>query len=195
MIRLHSLKTFGLTADPTWDNISTTFWSTLETCTAVLCACMPAIRAGIIRFCRSILGLPVHSGSTSPNQPSKLLDDESIPARIVEGKPRANSGNSISLLPTSIGTKAQQFSKAATYEISRVGVEDSDTKHDIGSIRHIVSVTEYLRRTERDKPLPLLPISARSQSPKPSAEAVEMKEVEDSTENKSSTHHHSKGFV
>jgi hypothetical protein len=193
MIRLNSLKTFGLTADPTWDNISTTFWSTLETSTAIVCACMPAIRAGIIRFCRNILGLPVHGDSTSPNQPSKLLDDESIPARIVEGK--HSTTNSISLLPTSIGTKAQQFSKAATYEISRVGIDDSDTKHDVGSIRHIVSVTEYLRRTERDKPLPLLPISDRSQSPKPSAEGMEMKEVEDSTENKSSTHHHSKGFV
>jgi hypothetical protein len=193
MIRLNSLKTFGLTADPTWDNISTTFWSTLETSTAIVCACMPAIRAGIIRFCRNILGLPVHGDSTSPNQPSKLLDDESIPARIVEGK--HSTSNSISLLPTSIGTKAQQFSKAATYEISRVGIDDSDTKHDVGSIRHIVSVTDYLRHTERNKPLPALPTSDRSQSPKPSAEGTEMKEVEDSTENKSSTHHHSKVFV
>jgi hypothetical protein len=189
MIRLNSLKTFGLTADPTWDNISTTFWSTLETSTAVLCACMPAIRAGIIRFSQTILGLPIHSGSTSPNQPSKLLDDESIPPRVVE---RKHGANSVSLLPTSIGTKAQQFSRAATYETTREG---SETKHDVGSIRHIISVTEYLRRTERDKPLPLLPISDGSQSPKPSAEMVEMKEVEDSTENKSSTHHHSKGFV
>ena len=48
MIRLESLRTFGLTADPTWDNIPTTFWSTLETTAAIFCACMPAVRAGLV---------------------------------------------------------------------------------------------------------------------------------------------------
>lgn len=46
IIRLWSLRTFGLTADPTWDNVPTTFWSILETTVAILCACVPAIRAG-----------------------------------------------------------------------------------------------------------------------------------------------------
>lgn len=50
MVRLESLRSFGLTADPTWDNIPTTFWSTLETTTAIFCACMPAIRAGLVRL-------------------------------------------------------------------------------------------------------------------------------------------------
>jgi hypothetical protein len=50
MVRLDSLRTFGLTADPTWDNIPTTFWSTLETTTAIFCACMPAIRVGLVRL-------------------------------------------------------------------------------------------------------------------------------------------------
>jgi hypothetical protein len=195
MIRLDSLKTFGLTADPTWDNIPTTFWSTLETSTAIFCACMPAIRAGIIRFSPNILGPPTHSDSISPNQPSKSFDDEPIPSRIVEGK---HEGNPVSLLPTTIGTKTHQFSRTATSETTEVEIKDSETKHDIGSIRHIISLTEYLRRTERDKPLPLLPIPDTDQSPKspkPSAERGEIREVEDSTENNSSTHHHSKGFV
>jgi hypothetical protein len=195
MIRLDSLKTFGLTADPTWDNIPTTFWSTLETSTAIFCACMPAIRAGIIRFSPNILGPPTHSDSISPNQPSKSFDDEPIPSRIVEGK---HEGNPVSLLPTTIGTKTHQFSRTATSETTEVEIKDSETKHDIGSIRHIISLTEYLRRTERDKPLPLLPIPDTDQSPKspkPSAERGEIREVEDSTENNSSTHYHSKGFV
>jgi hypothetical protein len=56
MIRLDSLRTFGLTADPTWDNIPTTFWSTLETTTAIFCACMPAIRAGLVRLFPKVMG-------------------------------------------------------------------------------------------------------------------------------------------
>jgi len=192
MIRLDSLKTFGLTADPTWDNIPTTFWSTLETSTAIFCACMPAIRAGIIQFSPNILGPPTHSGSISPNQPSKSFDDEPIPSRVVEGK---HEENPVSLLPTTIGTKAHQISRAATSETTTVGIKDSETKQDIGSIRHIISLTEYLRRAERDKPLPLLPAPDTNQSPKPSAERGKIIEVEDSSENNSSTRHHSKGFV
>jgi hypothetical protein len=56
MLRLDSLRTFGLTADPTWDNIPTTFWSTLETTTAIFCACMPAIRAGLVRLFPKVMG-------------------------------------------------------------------------------------------------------------------------------------------
>lgn len=56
MIRLESLRTFGLTADPTWDNVPTTFWSTLETTTAIFCACMPAIRAGLVRLFPKVMG-------------------------------------------------------------------------------------------------------------------------------------------
>jgi hypothetical protein len=38
IIQLWGLQTFGLTADPTWDNFPTTFWSTLETtCGRHLC--------------------------------------------------------------------------------------------------------------------------------------------------------------
>lgn len=50
MIRLNSLKTFGLTSDPTWDNVDTTFWSTMETTSAIFCACMPSIRALLMHY-------------------------------------------------------------------------------------------------------------------------------------------------
>lgn len=56
MIRLKSLKTFGLTADPSWDNVPTTFWSTIETTAAIFCACMPAIRAGCVRLFPKVFG-------------------------------------------------------------------------------------------------------------------------------------------
>lgn len=65
MIRLDSLRTFGLTADPTWDNIPTTFWSTLETTTAIFCACMPAIRAGLVRLFPKVTGTVTRAPNTS----------------------------------------------------------------------------------------------------------------------------------
>lgn len=48
IVRMTTLHDFGLsTADPTWDNVPTTFWSTLETTAAILCANMPTLRNGI----------------------------------------------------------------------------------------------------------------------------------------------------
>lgn len=153
---------------------------------------MPAIRAGVIHFSPKILGPLTHSGTISPNKSSKSPDDELVPARVVEGK---HKGNPISLLPTTISAKAHQSPTAATYEPTKVGIKESETKYDIGSIRHITSVTEYLRRIERDKPLPLLPIPNTSDSPKLSAKGEELREVVDSAENSSSTLQHSKSFV
>ncbi len=63
IIRLWSLQTFGLTADPTWDNLPTTFWSTLETTAAVTCACMPPIRGGFMRLFREWQDFQRQAGS------------------------------------------------------------------------------------------------------------------------------------
>jgi hypothetical protein len=50
VIRLYSLRNFGLTADPTWDNQPTEFWAILESAAAYICAYLPAIRAGLVRI-------------------------------------------------------------------------------------------------------------------------------------------------
>ena len=66
MVRLESLRTFGLTADPTWDNVPTTFWSTLESTTAIFCACMPTFRAGFARISQRAMELTsIHHPSSS----------------------------------------------------------------------------------------------------------------------------------
>jgi hypothetical protein len=66
MVRLESLRTFGLTADPTWDNVPTTFWSTLESTTAIFCACMPTFRAGFARISQRTMELTsIHHPSSS----------------------------------------------------------------------------------------------------------------------------------
>jgi hypothetical protein len=101
-------------------------------------------------------------------------DDELVPSRVVEGK---HEENLISLLPTTVSAKAHQSPTTATYETIEVGNKGSETKYDIGSIRHIMSVTEYIRLIERNKPLPLLPIPNASHSAKMSAEREELREV------------------
>ncbi|KAN0101513.1 hypothetical protein V8E51_012023 [Hyaloscypha variabilis] len=47
IIRLNSLRTFGVTIDATFSNVPITIWSTVETTLAIVCACLPAIRAGV----------------------------------------------------------------------------------------------------------------------------------------------------
>jgi hypothetical protein len=65
MVRLSTLRSFGLTADPTYDNIPTTFWTTLETTTAMLCTCLPSIRAGLL-----CVFPKVFDSSSSPTNPT-----------------------------------------------------------------------------------------------------------------------------
>ena len=75
MVRLWSIKSFGLTADPTWDNIPITFWTTLETTTAVLCSCLPMIRAGLLRLFPQFVGGTANASFTTitGNKPTILV--------------------------------------------------------------------------------------------------------------------------
>jgi hypothetical protein len=65
IIRLYTLKSFGLTADPTWDNIPVTLWTTLETTTAVVCTCLPSIRAGLLRVFPTVFGTTTHPSTSA----------------------------------------------------------------------------------------------------------------------------------
>ena len=74
IIRLHSLKTFGLTKDPTWDNVFPTVWSSAETCVALVCASLPAIWAALKRlfptFFHSTNATPIQDSPGSPGKGS-----------------------------------------------------------------------------------------------------------------------------
>ncbi|KAL3427262.1 CFEM domain-containing protein [Phlyctema vagabunda] len=48
LARLTALSDFGVTGDPTWDNVPATFWSTLEVSAAAICANMSVLRAGVM---------------------------------------------------------------------------------------------------------------------------------------------------
>ena len=200
MIRLESLKSFGLTADPTWDNIPTTFWSTLETSTAIFCSCMPAIRAGILQLFPRILGTTAtRADSTYPNAPSKFAEEELAPYRPVEGKHERTT--SISRLPTPVNTKARQSYANPGYKMIKIGdiKEQHETNHDVAPIRRITTVTEYLQQVQRDKPLPLLPASntdhSLSNPPTSAGGGEETGEIGDLVDNSSTTRQHSKSFV
>ena len=65
MVRLYTIKTFGLTADPTWDNVPITFWTALETTTGMLCSCLPTIRAGLLSVFPQTFGSTVHTSTAN----------------------------------------------------------------------------------------------------------------------------------
>lgn len=77
MIRLSTIKGFGLTADPTWDNIPVTFWTTMEITTAVLCTCLPSIRAGLLRVFPTIFGSATYTSTVTSRR--KWEDIADIP--------------------------------------------------------------------------------------------------------------------
>jgi hypothetical protein len=175
IVRLDSLRTFGLTADPTWDNIPTTFWSTLETTTAIFCACMPSIRAGLVRLFPKVLGSTIHPISRSVGGWGEGLnsaspggsDNEPLPSRIVE-KPEQQF---ISLLPLIFHSKLNVASKtktnvsAAKNPTSGAAAQDDIRRKEELTIQNAGSRTiKAAAYVERNKPLPLTPTSKVSLS-------------------------------
>ena len=107
IIRVYSLKNFGLTADPTWDNIPTIFWSTLETTSAVFCACMPAMRAGLVRLFPKVFGGAsfFKSTVTSTSWGSKVTKStrDAVHKRWLSHDRSGQSGNESIMLSTKQG--------------------------------------------------------------------------------------------
>ncbi|KUJ12789.1 uncharacterized protein LY89DRAFT_558860, partial [Mollisia scopiformis] len=54
IVRLKYLVDFAKSTDPTWDNAIPVIWSFLEICVAIICACLPAIRAILSRYLPSV---------------------------------------------------------------------------------------------------------------------------------------------
>lgn len=178
MIRLESLRQFGLTADPTWNNIPTTFWSTLETTTAVFCACMPSIRAGLVRFFPKVLGSTSHlislgiGGSKEPLNTASHggFDNNPTPFRSVE-EPEQQC---ILLSPPKFHTEPNRTFAVktplspGTNPTSGADAEDDTTRKELTV--QVVGLTTAKKATyvEYNKPLPLTPTSEVSVSLGPS---------------------------
>ncbi|KAH6680193.1 hypothetical protein B0J14DRAFT_259981 [Halenospora varia] len=56
MIRLKHLIGFGDFTDSSWDNMDTSIWSSIEIATAVICACLPALRPILMLILPRIFG-------------------------------------------------------------------------------------------------------------------------------------------
>ncbi|POR36738.1 Gag-pol polyprotein [Tolypocladium paradoxum] len=56
ILRLHTLTTFANTTNPTWDQWSLVWWSTIEVNTGIICTCLPAVRLVLLRLYPRIFG-------------------------------------------------------------------------------------------------------------------------------------------
>ncbi|KAK1997403.1 hypothetical protein LX36DRAFT_73664 [Colletotrichum falcatum] len=67
MVRLKFLVSFSNTFDPTWDNVETLVWSTLEINLAMICGSLPALRPLFIRVQEAMGSLSnrTHNGSVA----------------------------------------------------------------------------------------------------------------------------------
>ncbi|ENI07151.1 hypothetical protein COCC4DRAFT_70612 [Bipolaris maydis ATCC 48331] len=83
IIRLKSLVLFDNSPNPTWDDVPTAYWSTLEAFVGIFCICMPALR----RFL--ILTFPRFFASTQQNSRYNLYEDgPALPNRISQAPPK-----------------------------------------------------------------------------------------------------------
>ncbi|KAK9413938.1 putative Extracellular membrane protein CFEM domain-containing protein [Seiridium unicorne] len=50
IVRLRALSVFGQSSDPTWDYVPLVSWTAVELAVSVVCGCIPAIRALLVRY-------------------------------------------------------------------------------------------------------------------------------------------------
>lgn len=151
MVRLGSLRTFGITADPTWDNVPTTFWSTLETTTAIFCACMPAIRAGLVRL------FPKVMGNATTNPPGGSFIPGTAYARRVPSLDFANTALESEIMSSSSITACENEARGSESELVAV-VSKFNTKAVIAAGKpDMIHIHRDTNSVNILKPLPSLP--------------------------------------
>ncbi|KAL8995930.1 MAG: hypothetical protein Q9169_004431 [Polycauliona sp. 2 TL-2023] len=75
ILRFYYLEHVDTVSDPTWDNVDTLLWTTIEPCIGVVCACLPImgplLRTHIASLSSSIFRSRKHSNNSSfPGNPS-----------------------------------------------------------------------------------------------------------------------------
>lgn len=156
MIRLDSLRTFGLTADPTWDNVPTTFWSTLETTTAIFCACMPAIRAGLVRLFPKVMGNATRIPREGSFMPGTAY------ARRVPSPGFANTALKRDLISSSSMAAYEEESRGSESELVAVVGKFSTNAVLAAGKPDMVHIHRHTNHVHTLKPLPAIPDRAHS---------------------------------
>jgi hypothetical protein len=86
IIRLRSLVQFASSANPTYDNVPTAYWSVMEAFVGIFCVSLPALR----RFLANIF--PRCFGSTQTDSKYRHYEDADTPNRLSAGKPQDSKG-------------------------------------------------------------------------------------------------------
>lgn len=87
VVRLQALVQFSASANPTYDNVPTAYWSVLEAFVSIFCICMPALR-------RFLAGLfPRCFGSTQTDSAYEHYDTPDTPNRVANNKPKIQKTN------------------------------------------------------------------------------------------------------
>ncbi|KAF2728073.1 hypothetical protein EJ04DRAFT_569846 [Polyplosphaeria fusca] len=89
-IRLQKLVQFAKTANPTWDNLPSGYWSMLEVNVGIFCVCMPAFRRTLARILPRMFGSTKASSDQTP--PYKEFGDS--PDNSDGSKPRKRAARS-----------------------------------------------------------------------------------------------------
>jgi hypothetical protein len=139
---------------------------------------MPSIRAGLLRFFPRIMGSTLLTASMATGRPAEghMLDspggsdDKTVPPRIVEKLEQ----KFISLLPLKSHTKSNHASIArSNFSAAKDSTSDAAAQDDMRPKELTVQNAGFTVATEaagfnRNKPLPLTPMSKDSLSPSPS---------------------------
>ena len=166
IVRLYSLRTFGFTNDPTWDNVPTTIWSATEISVSFVCASLPAIRAALVRLFPRIFKAEFPTverkrskgaGATRlpdwkpKSPPPNLPDDE-------EGKPEVvHSHESRRSIRIDIGGGEPKLWDPLRDEggvITTISAGLSAEKGGFGVKKNVTSMKKKMTEVDINKPLP-----------------------------------------
>ncbi|KAI0905362.1 50S ribosomal protein L36e [Ustulina deusta] len=111
IVRLTSLVQFATTTNPTYDSVTTAYWSVLEAYVSIICCCLPSVRSLLRTFSPSCFG-----SSNDPNSQSyKLSRTPMTNSRVINKTvthqisytPRSNESDDIELVEKDSGQPAK----------------------------------------------------------------------------------------
>ncbi|KAH8882088.1 putative PTH11-type G-protein coupled receptor protein [Thozetella sp. PMI_491] len=81
IVRLRTLVIFSNSLNPTWDNLATALWSSIEIATGVICTCMPSLRLILVKVFPMLRGGSTNRSRGHHSTSTKLSDhnDQEIP--------------------------------------------------------------------------------------------------------------------
>ncbi|KAH6684559.1 hypothetical protein B0J14DRAFT_465132, partial [Halenospora varia] len=92
IIRLQALVHFAKSQNPTWDNLNTALWSSVEINVGIICVCMPSLRVLLVRLFPKMLGSTQHASNKNYLNNSHSHMGGNISVNKSHGKSKSNGG-------------------------------------------------------------------------------------------------------